>query len=149
MHALTCFIAAILALTPLCASAQLTIAQADVDSLHLPYALPELLTHLDSKMSIDKPVFLSRKWKTTRAYYRFQLAKQELSLLSQITRNLRAIHQLHRKQREQADIADADYLQSSNEVIAKEIALLHTEVVCRANLLTIIELCLIEIKTHE
>lgn len=141
-------LAALLLFTP--ASAQLSISVSKVDSLVIPFTLPQFLSYLEEKIAdVDRPVFLERKWEVTREYYQFIAAKREIRFLIESRDIIQAIHNLNVKRQQHADIDDIVVLKSKNELIQKEIDLLRGIESCRLSLLAILQICNVEIISDE
>ena len=127
------------------ASAQLSITKAQVDSLKLPFTLAELTSYLEKIINFDKPLLLERKWRVISTYYSFKATQKEIELLEEIRNNIKAIFSLNLKRKQQASIEDIEFLKSRNELIARELSLLKAQEMCRTSLLTMLQLCNVEI----
>ena len=104
------------------AHAQLSISEAQVDSLELPFSLKQLTDQLSNQLEeIDRPLFIKRRWEITLHYYGIVAAKKELILLRKSGANIRAIHNLILAQQKKADVSDTEVLNSHNRLISQEL----------------------------
>lgn len=115
----------------------------------MPFTLAQLISHLEDTFTFDRPLLLERKWQVIRAYYSFKATQKEIELLREIRNNLKAIFSFNLKRKQQADIEDIEFLKSRNELIARELSLLKAKEECRLNLLTMLQLCNVEIVSEE
>ncbi len=135
---------------PVSAVAQFSISKADIDSLRLPITLYQLTSRLEEQFAmIDRPLLIERKWKTLMAYYAFQTSRTEISLFKESTKNLKVIHRFKIKKQENAEISDEAVLLSHNKLLSQKISLLQKQHECRTYLLTLLQLCNIEITSNE
>jgi hypothetical protein len=124
---------------------QLRVRLADVDSLRLAFTLPQLLDHLQLRLAgLDRRLLAERSWRTLAAFYGFQAAKREIALLVEVRDNLRALYHLDQKQAAAALAEDRKAMEAQNALLLREIELLRKVEECRAYLLTLLELCLVE-----
>ena len=124
------------------------VEQRQVERLELPLTLTELTTRVEALFStVDRPLFLARRWQVIGDFYGFRAAKKELTLLEQRRDNLRALWRLTQQQTETALVGDVPVLQAHNAYLDSELALLKTTSTCREYLLRILESCAVEVAT--
>lgn len=119
----------------------LTVPELDrmVRALTLPWTLAELSAHLEATIRHDRPAFLARLWRLSQAYYRYEAACQEVSLLRMIRENLAAIYELDRQKQQRAEIEDVEVLRAHNALLAVDLQLVQQTQTCRLILLEILE----------
>lgn len=128
------------------ASAQrLSINISQIDSLHLPYTLSELIADLKNKVSIDETLLFERQWSIIKGYYNFNAAKEELEILSKEISNLKAIWELNKDLAHEGEISDVQLLTSHNAYLNKKSDFISKKNGCRNYLLEIVKLCYMKI----
>ena len=126
---------------------KITITQ--IDSLHLPYSIPELTNFLKQLPNNDSD-YGKRKLEIIKNYYAFTSSKQELQIISIELSNLKAIWDLNKELANKGEITDIQLLSSHNAYLGKKISIITKEKECRNLLLEIIQLSFIEIReNHE
>jgi len=127
----------------------LTINLSQIDSLYLPYTIPELTHYLNNLPKNDRD-YRKIKFEIIKTYYTFITSKQELELLSIELSNLKSIWNLNIELAKKGEITDLQLLSSNNSYLGKKISLIAKEKECRNLLLEIIQLSLINIReNHE
>lgn len=125
---------------------QLRVSLVDVDSLRLPFAMPQLLDHLQLRLAgLDRRLLAERGWRTIRAFYGFEAAKREITLLTEVRDNLRALYRLDQRQAAAALAEDRRAMEAQNALLLREIELLRKVEECRSFLLDVLEFCLVEL----
>ena len=124
----------------------LSITQAQLDSLKLPFSLEQLTGRLEEQFGqVDRPLLIGRTWETLSAYYSYKAARHELALLKVIEKNLRAIYALDRQRQQQAEVSDSEVFMRHNALLSQEVAVHKKREECRSHLLKILQLCNMEI----
>jgi hypothetical protein len=125
---------------------RLRVTLEDVDSLRLAFTLPQLLDHLQLRLAgLDRRLLAERSWRTIRAFYGFEAAKREITLLTEVRDNLRALYRLDQRQAAAALAEDRRAMEAQNALLLREIELLRKVEECRSFLLDVLEFCLVEL----
>jgi hypothetical protein len=140
--------ACLMLIVPLSTSTQLAISLEDVEGLHLPYTLLELVANFRKLIRFDELLLQQKIIDVTQAYFNFHAAKQELSLLQFERNNLLKVYKLYREKQSEAEVSDSEVYQFNNAYLAKERAIIAQRVRVRAFLFTIIRLCNLKIEMN-
>lgn len=125
-----------------------SITKGDLDSLNLPYSLPELVQVMSKRLSAINEPLLEKTFAVTKDYYGFQAAKKEIELLFIESANLKKIYQLNIELANRGEISDVQLLTSHNMYLSTKGSLVAKEAECRKYLLEIAQLCILNIEVN-
>ena len=129
---------------------RLSVTLEEVDALELSISLEDIISRIDRYFKAENALSLrKRKLQAVVAFHGWRAAKQEIKLMTTVLDNLTAVHDLNVKKQEHAEIEDIKVLQSHNQVLEKQIALLQKQEGCRGHLFRVIELANLKIKSHD
>ena len=120
-----------------------------IDSLHMPYSLPELARIYQERKLENDPDVAKRIWDITKNYHALRTARKELGILSVQAGNLKAAWQLKGALAAKGDITDLEELAAHNAYLSRKLALIAKEHQARNCLLEIVRLSLLNIVTEK
>jgi hypothetical protein len=127
----------------------LPITMSQIDSLQMPYSLPELIKVYREKQLENDPDVARRIWNITRNYHALQTTRKELKIISVQVSNLKAAWQLKSELAAKGDNTDLDRLDAHNSYLSRRLAFIGKENEARTYLLEIVRLSPLNIVTEK